>query len=166
MAFVRSVTFAPAFDKRDPDPAKNYGIHGVSIRFVLRGPKGATQFLLYTQWQLPHVTTEFVARSYEPIGGDPHWMERPIPADLGYHSYTRQYERQRPMPCDVLPETDHCYYDGSSLRAEPVYHRLLAEGDAGVWAALEAEYHAVFGEGDNGPSDSPADVRGGQRRGD
>jgi hypothetical protein len=160
MDFVRSVTFSPAFDKRNPDPTKNYGIHGVEIRFVLRGPKGATQFLLSTNWQLPHVTKEFLQRPYDAIGGDPHWMERPMPADLGYHSYTPQYDGQPQRKCDVLPETDHCYYDGSTLMAEPVYHRLLAEGDAGVWSALEAHYHRLFDEGDNGVADHPSDVRG------
>lgn len=50
----RIVRFEPAYDKRD----KNYGIHGVQVRFVLKGAEGAVQFLLYTNWQLPHIVKE------------------------------------------------------------------------------------------------------------
>lgn len=144
--FERIIQWMPAFDKRHSDPKRNYGIHGLEIRFILKGQKGAIQFVLYTNWHLPHVTKELKARQYEAIDGDPHWMERPTPADFGYHAYTPQYEGQTRMgACAVLPDAPRgCYYDGSSLRAEPVYHRLLAGGDAGVWAALEEEYKRRF----------------------
>jgi hypothetical protein len=56
--FERIVQFLPAFDKRHPDPSKNYGIHGVELRMVLKGPKGAVQFVLFTNWQLLHITRE------------------------------------------------------------------------------------------------------------
>jgi hypothetical protein len=143
----RIVTFSPACDKRDPNPSKNYGIHGVDLRFVLKGEKGAVQFVLYTMWQLPHVTKENASRRYEAVGGDSHWMERPTPADLGYHSLAPHYEGQTVIQesCEFL-DGRPCYYDGSSLNAEPVYHRLLAEGDAGVWSALEDYYRRVFEE--------------------
>src|SRR5690554_1678397 len=58
MSLEQLVTFEPAWDKRDPNPAKNYGVHGVELRMVLKGEKGAVQFVLYTGWQLPHVTKE------------------------------------------------------------------------------------------------------------
>jgi len=127
----RRVTLAPAWDKRDPDPLKNYGIHTVELRMLVLGPKGATQFLLYTGW---------------------HWLDSPnvrdlypIPADLGYHSPTPQYEGQPDMDCDLMPE-GHCYYDGSALNARRVYERLLREGSDGVWAELEDYYRELFEE--------------------
>ena len=46
--------------------------------------------------------------------------------------------------CDVLE--DGWYYDGSSLNAEPVYQRLLREGNDGVWAELEGYYAEMFKE--------------------
>jgi hypothetical protein len=147
-AFERRVDFRPAFDKRDPDPKKNYGIHGVEIRFVVRGPKGATQFLLYTNWQLPHVTREAMdlAEIHALDAIDIKVRFLPLPADLGYHAYEPQYEGQERMgACDILTDAPNgCYYDGSGLRAEGVYERLLREGDAGVWAALEDEYRSLF----------------------
>lgn len=140
--FIRKVNFEAAFDKRHPDPAKNCGIHGVNIRFVLIGKKGAVQFLLYTNWQLPRVTEE---HDRKPVDKQyPHLLCRPMPADLGYHSRKPRYDGQEPMSdnCDILGGP--CYYDGSTLNAEPVYNRLLAEGDRGVWAALEEYYIQVF----------------------
>lgn len=51
----RIIEVTPAFDRRDPDPSKSYGIHGAEIRMVLKGDKGATQFVLYTNRHLSHV---------------------------------------------------------------------------------------------------------------
>ena len=51
------VKFYPAFDRRK-DPKGNYGIHGVDMRMILKGDKGAVQFVLYTNWHLPHVQEE------------------------------------------------------------------------------------------------------------
>ena len=45
----------PAYNKRNPDPKKDYGVHGVELRMVLKGPKGAVQFVLFTNWMLPEV---------------------------------------------------------------------------------------------------------------
>ena len=111
----------------------------------MKGAKGATQFVLYTNWQLPHVTKEMAKRYYEPIANDPHWMERPLPVDLGYHSPVPQYVGQTVVSeeCSVL-DGRPCYSDGSALRAEVVYHALLIKGDQGVWDALEKEYKSLF----------------------
>ena len=135
----KTVQFSAAYDKRDPDPNKNYGIHGVNIRFVYKGEKGATQFVLYTNWHLPHVTEE----QRKNMSRDKHFLFEPLPADLGYHSPTPQYEGQTQMECDLL-DGGVCYYDGSGLQAERVYKRLLEEGEDGVWAELEDEYERRF----------------------
>ena len=55
----------PAWDRRDPNPSKDYGIHGAELRMVLKGELGATQFVLYTNWHLPHVTEELLHRPYK-----------------------------------------------------------------------------------------------------
>lgn len=147
---VRSISFDPAYDRTHTDPKKNYGIHGVAIRFILKGDLGAVQFVLSTSWQLPEVTQRLMRRPYEPIGDDPHWMERPRASDLGYHSPTPRYEGQTDMgrECHILGVP--CFYDGSTLNAQPVFERLLREGDAGVWAALEEYYTRTFVDGGRG----------------
>lgn len=99
--FERIVRFRPAFSRRDPDPAKDYGVHGVEIHFGLRGPDGAVTFVLYTGWLLPE--TVGTPDAGEPLGG---WrygkalVERgsyPMPAQVSYH----------------LPEPRHDYETGA-----------------------------------------------------
>ena len=144
--FKRIVSFLPAFDKRHVDPKQNYGIHGVELRMVLVGPLGAAQFLLYTNWQLPHVTAETIrrhAKGCDELGLKCSFV--PLPADKGYHWSVPRYKDQIQMKCDLLPQ-GFCYYDGSSLNAEPLYEILLTEGDEGVWRNLEDFYNDLSKE--------------------
>lgn len=134
----RTITFGAAWDKRDPNPSKNYGVHGVDLRFVLKGAKGAVQFVLYTGWMLPHVTKEFEAKGLK--------MTNPLPADLGYHSHVPMYEGQSVIEDHCSYIGGPCYYDGSGLNAEPVFDTLLSEGSDGVWRKLEEYYVETFGE--------------------
>lgn len=138
MTFTRIVEFTPAYDRRSSDPKQNYGVGSVQLRLVLKGSRGAVQFLLYTDWHLPHVVQELDHKGYR---------FAPSPADLGYHSLVPRYEGQEPIT-DACPYLDGqpCYYDGSSLAADAVWLRLLNDGDAGVWAALEDYYRHVFGD--------------------
>lgn len=132
----RKIYFSPAFDKRDPDPSKNYGTHGVDIRFVMSDEKGAIQFLLYTNWQLPHI-----AEKQYKDPSIPKWMLRPMPADIGYHSPKPIYEGQGIMAesCEYL-DGRPCYYDGSSLQADVYFDVLVTGGDEALWNKME-EYH-------------------------
>jgi hypothetical protein len=142
--FERLVEFSPAYDKRNPNPDKNYGIHGVEIRFVLKGLKGATQFVIYTSWYLPHVQRELYGKgelnSSLKYGGI-----EPMGTDIGYHSPISKYEGQKVMS-DHCPYLDGkpCYYDGSSLRAGEFIPEFLEGGDKAVWKMLEDEYGRRF----------------------
>lgn len=131
------VQFLPAFDKRNSDPSKNYGIHGVDLRMILKGDNGAVQFVLYTNWQLSHVQAETDRKYFDKF------FYQPMPADLGYHSPTPRYEGQDKMKCDLFPSGE-CYYDGSSLNAQRIFNVLLVEGDEGVWRELEKYYKELF----------------------
>lgn len=138
--FERTVTFQPAFDKRHPDPNKNDGVGAMRIRFVLKGPKGAMQFVVSGGMYLPHVADELWNR---------HGNHNPFKTsgwDIGYHSPVPQYEGQEPMEgtCDVLGCP--CYYDGTSLGAEEFVPAFLEEGEKAVWAMLEERYNDRFGE--------------------
>lgn len=134
-ALEHIVKFTPAYDERP-----KYGVHGVELRMIVKGPRGAVQFVLMTNWHLPHVQHEY-AQQY--LG---RYQLSPTPADFGYHSPVPRYQDQ--VETDGCPwvASGTCYYDGSGLRAGKVYERLLREGDAGVWAELEAEYHQLFGD--------------------
>ena len=140
--FEQIMEFTPAYDKRDPDPKKDYGIHGVNLRFVLKGSKGAVQFLLFTGWHLPHVREELEGR--DPI------LSQPIPADVGYHSPIPLHEWQIEPDfesCDYL-DGKPCYYDGSGLAADDAFNALTENGDEGVWQYLRRYYQAIFNGGD------------------
>jgi hypothetical protein len=128
------VSFEPAYDKRNPDPNKNYGIGCVRIRFVLKGKNGAVQFLMSTGWYLPNVDKSSWSSS----------MREPQGWDLGYHSPVPRYDGQGSYDCEYL-EGGKCYYDGSGIAAEPIMKQLIKEGDKAVWDALEEEYHSLFG---------------------
>src|SRR3990172_7669793 len=109
------IQFSPAFDRRDPDPNKNYGIHGMELRFVLKGSKGAVQFLIYTNWYLPHVAKELARKYTSTIYIETFFM--PMAVDIGYHSPEPMYEGQMVMKdCEYIGKD--CYCDGSGLWAE------------------------------------------------
>lgn len=139
------IQFYPAFDKRNPNPSKDYGIHGVDLRMILKGEKGVVQFVLYTNWHLPHVQEELYRKA---VGKDQFYLNTifsPLPADLGYHSLAPTYEGQNVCSesCQYL-DGRPCYYDGSGLNAEKIYEVLLKEGSDGVWRELEEFYNDVF----------------------
>lgn len=141
--FEKIIQFDAAYDKRHKDPKKNYGIHGVTLRFVLKGEKGAINFVVYTNWMLPHIEKEQEAKGAS--SGVEYRISRPMPADLGYHSYVPQYEGQETMT-DECPWLDGkpCYYDGSTLYAETVFKVLVEDGGDALWEKLEQEYNERF----------------------
>ena len=132
MSFERLVEWTPAYDKRP-----KYGIHGMNLRFILKGPEAATQFLIYTNWLLKHNQDEADARLDSAF---PHLLCHPLPADLGYHSRRPLYADQKPIgeTCDYL--NGPCYYDGSGLNAQTLYWKFVAEGEAVIWRELEEMY--------------------------
>lgn len=138
---VHEIIFYPAYDKRAPEPNKNYGIHGVDMRWYVKGDKGAVQFVVYTNWHLPHVMSEL--ENDPPRRGFNRFA--PLPADLGYHSPTPRYEDQYcHEDCEVIGKK--CYYDGSGLNAETVYDILVREGGEAVWKYLDEYYYEIFGD--------------------
>ena len=141
--FERVVEFQPAFDKRDPNPTKNYGISSMRIRFLLKGEKGIIQFYVLTNLYLPEVSEEYkkLGKDLNMFGNFSGWL----PMDIGYHSKEKMYDSQEEMDCDLL-ESKKCYYDGSTLRAETPMNILVREGTEGLWKFLEEEYKNVFGE--------------------
>ena len=135
--FERIVEFYPAYDKRHPNPHKDHGIADVWIKFILKGKKGAVQFLMSTGWFLPETVEDYKSKGIN-------LMDRPRGWDLGYHSPKPMYEGQEPATenCPILG--GKCYYDGSTLAAEKILEILLREGSNGVWKALERYYYETF----------------------
>ena len=136
----KEIILNSAFDKRDPDPDKNLGIHGMDLVFVLRGPKGAVTFSVFTQMHLPHVAEELWRNSRS---GE-HNPFKPTGADVSYHGLEPQWEDQEPRPdCTWLDGRD-CYCDGSGLQAEALMAKLLKGGSEAIWEELERRYAGQF----------------------
>lgn len=112
------------------------------MRWYLKGPAGAIQFVVYTNWMLPaDQECQLAQHRRNPVHLS---MLLPLPADVGYHSHKIQYEGQEPMKCDVIG--DQCYYDGSGLAAVGMFDLLVQEGSEAVWKRLEQMYHDRFDE--------------------
>lgn len=144
MAFERITELSGAFDKTHPDPSKNYGVGGMHIRHVLKGEKGAVQFVAYLGQFLPHVVDRMV------LTGKPgqNYSLYGTGADIGYHSHVPQYEDQ-PVIQECCPYLDGkpCYYDGSGLAADEFFKEdYIHNGTKNVWDMLEKRYVELFGE--------------------
>ena len=133
------VIFTPAWDKRHPDPNKNYGIGPVKIHFIVIGPLGAISFSMSSGWFLPGSINNPTARDVEPSG-----------MDLGYHSPTPVYEDHEPHDCDYV-KGGTCYGDGSASIADRYLETLINHGSDGLWKELEAYYHEMFTQQDPTP---------------
>lgn len=143
MKLERITEITPAFDKRHKNPSKNYGIHGVNLKFLVKGDLGVVQFLIYTNWQLPHVEDEMADKAFSK---DANWIKAllyPIPADLGYHSPKPIYKDQRSMNCEYIAG-GKCFYDGSGYNAKKPYKIMVEKGGEAMWKFLEKYYHRVF----------------------
>jgi hypothetical protein len=126
----RAVVFEPGFNDRNGQ----YGVHGMDIRWILRGAQVATQFLMFTSWVPGECGREFRWSNPEAAG------MFPMGADVGYHSKVQIYGSQDPMDgeCDILG--GQCYYDGSGLRADELLQRFIFEGEPAVWRELQ-DFH-------------------------
>lgn len=149
---IREIVVDPAFDRRDRDPSKDYGVHGCNMRFHVKGEKGVVQFVIYTNWHLPHIHKSIVSRCQggkSGYKGYEYCRLAPLPADIGYHSPTPIYEGQEicQESCSLLGGKP-CYYDGSSLNAEEYFNVLVSKGSDALWEKLENYYHRVFNKND------------------
>ena len=148
----RMVTFQVGYDHR-PFPEDcgggGHGRHGMTLRFILRGPHGAVQWVAYLMNMIPgNVNIMGEVESEHPVSvvavldrslGDA------MATDLGYHSLVPQWEGQEEYKreCKLLPE-GYCYYDGSSVNAVPVLAAFLQHGPHAVWASLARYYKEVL----------------------
>jgi hypothetical protein len=103
------------------------------------------QFLIFTNWHLPHVQAEMDAKPLAQEAFLRYINHKPSPADLGYHSRRPMWPGHEPITqsCEHLDGCP-CYYEGSGTAAEPIFQVLLEEGSDGVWRELKAYYRQTF----------------------
>lgn len=149
MDLTHHTIWRPAYDRRDPNPSKNFGIHNMEVTFIVKGPKGAVQWQISTGWFLAS-SREDVARMNEDFYRKHGYRMSngkacPWPTDLGYHAKLPAYEGQTRLR-DECEWTGGgaCYYDGSSLNAILPLEGFLSQGEDYLWPKLEAYYRSVF----------------------
>jgi hypothetical protein len=126
-----------------PGSGGSHGVHGLTITFISKGPKGAAQFMLYTGWLPLYCEADSIGSRYYDT------KSSAMPADLGYHSKVPMYEGQEKASesceyCDGKP----CYYDGSGLSAYDAFYTLVNGGDEALWRYLDEYYNARFEGGE------------------
>lgn len=121
--------FQPGYVCRDRG-MKGHGLHGMEVRWLLRGPNGGAQFVLFTDWLPGRKSQRSIADLY------------PMGADVGYHSPVPRFDGHDPMftECDLIPGGGPCYYDGSGMRAETLTEMFKVAGEPVIWAELESVY--------------------------
>lgn len=134
--YQRITKWTRGYDKR----SEGYSCHGVEVRFIVIGAKGAVQFVLYTNWMPSHMRHQGSR-----LDRVQRCLAEPMPCDLGYHSPTPMYEDQTAVSetCEYLGGAP-CYYDGSSLNAEDPFDVLTDDGEDALWKFLELFYEATF----------------------
>lgn len=140
-----AVTIRSAFSARDPDPSKDFGIGGVVFRFYVRGPRGAVDWDLHTDWYLP--TTRELHRQSGHYGSGPH------AGAVTLHQAFKSLDFQEPqMECHTGVKP--CYGDVSYLAGDDVYERMVENGHEGIWSALGEWYFQLPESGDERTSDA------------
>ncbi len=141
--FETWVECQPSYYLIRDEPAKNYGVGNMKIVFYLKGPKGAVQWMIGTEWGIKPVR-EHLDRFGWSKYDDP---RQPKAWDIGYHAHEPQYEDQSKMGDDCHVLGGPCYYDGSGLNAEPFVEGFLAGGTDWLWPKLAEVYRAWFEDG-------------------
>ena len=136
--FVRRIDFEPGYDCLEYHGQNKHchGRHGMSLRFMLMGEEGVTQFLMYaTDWLPGSVDALGSTRSERSLHGV-------MGADLGHHwlrpTYSGEWSRGS---CEYLHGA-RCFYDGSGLGAGPVLARFFDDGVDAVWEELALYYRS------------------------
>lgn len=107
------------------DPATDFG------RFVLKGPNGATQFVVILNTQFRDDPTA------------PKTLRGPMGVDVGYHAYEPQHEGQEPFgECQFL-DGEICYYDGSGMAGMDLADAVQEKGINYIWEVLLARYKRI-----------------------
>lgn len=137
-SFEHRVEITGSYYAMHPDPARNYGVSGNRIRFIVIGPKGAVQWIIGAGW--------YVKQAREHLAQFPHRHDdarKPDGWDLGYHSPKAMYDSQKANDCDLL-SGGKCFYDGSGLNADLLIEGFLARGTEWLWPKLEEYYRCIF----------------------
>lgn len=131
-----SVRFTPGYNCPARGPL-SHGVHGMEIRWLLRGPKGAVWLAMFTHWIPGEVSP---GHGLPPSGLVRDMPRHPGGAGLGYHARAPQYEGQAADREDCKVIGGPCYGDMSFGGADEPVKRFITEGEQAIWDVLESAY--------------------------
>lgn len=131
-----SVQFTPGYNCPVPG-GKGHGVHGMEITWILKGPGGAVQLSIASDW-IPGKL--YPGHGLSPAGHRSGSF--PMGFGVGCHTRHPQYEGHEPDgECGMTGR--QCYYNHSFSGADPVLPEFMARGEQAIWDALEAEYARI-----------------------
>lgn len=119
-----------------PGSKESHGRSGMRIRWLVKGKKGAVEFLLSTNW-LP-------IKKDQNIRNQNFRQEiPPMPTNLGYHSKKPLYKNQPSQSnCPYIGGT--CYHGGNPSDADDAFYTLVNGGGKELWRFLDEYYMEIF----------------------
>lgn len=146
LVLKREIIIHSAYDRRNEDPSKDYGIGACRIFFVVSGKKGAITVNFGTNWYLPSTVTEYKQVGVRGRIVDLEKESSPITFySWDIHSKKKMYLGQKKMKaCEFVK--GGCYCDGSCSKSEQYLTLLLQNGSNAVLDQLEKDYKDYFGE--------------------
>lgn len=126
---VQPCTFG--VERCKPGSGGSHGRHNAELILVLKGPEGAVELVISTNWYLP-VTPPPVRSVGSPARG----------TYLSYHSPKPLQGESDAGECMYLGK--HCYSSGSYTAAEPIFDVLVEKGSDAAWEELGHFYNESF----------------------
>lgn len=131
------IFFTPAFEARDPNPSKDYGIGGVHLTFAERRGDLTIDCSFFTDWHLPEVQERLSTKL------DRYFNPKPMCNGIYWHRPKRTNEYQADTK-DCILSGGQCFGEvGSALYGDVITKRLLLEGSEGVWNEIDKAFKEV-----------------------
>lgn len=130
---TREIKFFPGYDKL----SEGYGVGSVRLFFVLKGPKGALTFSLFTDFY-PKSALERWEKEKRSKPYTPYYL-----GFLDYHSPTPTCDYQSSIESCPFLDGKRCYCDGTSL-VDDLTELFITQGTDKLWAELEHRYKEYF----------------------
>lgn len=131
MKLIRKIEITPAWDLRNVDQTKNYGVHNAEIWFSVTGARGAVTVSMDTGWQLPTIA---------PFNGSCY----PDAIAFSWHSKEKRTFDTWEKDCPFTG--GECWSIVSFTKAKDFNSALTELGSDGVFKLLEKEYRKFFKE--------------------
>ena len=136
-----SVQFVPGYNCPVP-VGSGHGVHGMEIRWHLRGPAGAVVLVMFTDF-IPG--ERWPGHGLSPSGRHETWNLYPAGGGVHYHGRAPLYDgHEADDGCPLLG--GQCYRDIHYMGADDAVKRFPAEGEQVIWDALEEAYKRLGGQ--------------------